>query len=62
MEGGLVDVVVDLVACAEGAVWVEEMAHAINADHAIATRRRVVTRYVGVCKHTGARVPWMVWN
>ena len=62
MEGGLVDVVVDLVACAEGAVWVEEVAHAINADHAIATGRRVVTRYVGVCKHTGALMPRVIRN
>lgn len=49
LEGRLVDIVVDLVTCAEGAIWVEEVAHAINADHAIATGRCVVARYVGVC-------------
>lgn len=62
MKGGLNDVVVDLVACAEGAVWVEKVAHTINADHAIATGRRVVTRYVGVCKHTGALMSWVIRN
>lgn len=60
MKGGLVDVVVDLVTCAEGAVWVEKVAHAINADHAIAASRRVVAGYVGVCKHTGALMPWVI--